>query len=117
MKYRRIPFVSPGATLNGLKRARRRSSLKGYGPQYPNSSFLGAASLSRFFGEESAINDNGIVNDRDAGMFTAASSMMPYAMPLGSLGAATPTGQSTTVMLRPQPGAPPGFPGFFAWLK
>src|SRR5277367_2301714 len=69
MNYRKIPFMTrKGSTLmDGLAPV---TVNKGFGPQFPNSSFLGAL--------------------------------------------APP---STTVIMRPQPGAPAGFPGFFGWLK
>src|SRR5271167_3471442 len=130
MNYRKIPFVRAGSSLmNGLapivsqspaqKSRRTRPRLRpgayilGYGPMYPGSSMLGHISKSKFFGEESGDNDNGIVNDYDP-LFRNKETM-PFA--LDGLGDALPAGTSQTVMLRAQPGAPPGFPGFFAWLK
>jgi hypothetical protein len=131
MRFSKIPFVSSGNLMDGLapivsqspaqktmrkKRLRPGRMLSGYGPMYPNSSMLGAynsISESKFFGEESASNYNGIQNQTDP--LFRNSDRVPYT--LDGLGDALPPGQSTTVMLRPNPGSPAGFPGFFAWLK
>jgi hypothetical protein len=70
MNYRKIPFYKNTVTLDGLKPA--FVPQHGFGPQYPNSSFLGATAVPS---------------------------------------------SATTVVLRPQPNAAPGFPGFFGWLR
>lgn len=104
MRYQKIPFVN-SPILNGL------TPMCGYGPQYPNSSMLGATSMSRFFGEEAASNDNGLINQTD--MLFRTRSRKPYGLgSMGGLGAAP-----VKVLLRPQANTPAGFPGFFAWLK
>jgi hypothetical protein len=113
MRYRKIPFVS-STTMSGLApMVVKPRGMRGFGPQYPNSSMLGHISLSKFFGEESANNDNGLINDLDP--LFRNNERGPYS--LSGLGDALPAGRSVTVMLRPQPKSPGGFPGFFAWLK
>jgi len=129
MRFSKIPFVSSGSLMDGLapivsqspaqksmRKKRMRPGMRGYGPQYPNSSLIGAynsISESKFFGEESASNYDGITNQTDA--LFRNSDRVPYT--LDGLGDALPAGSSTTVMLRPNTDSPAGFPGFFAWLK
>jgi hypothetical protein len=75
MVYRKIPFQKSRGSMalhgdEGLTPILPKRVPHGFGPQFPNSTMLGAVA------------------------------------PVG-----------TTVIMRPQPNAPAGFPGFFAWLK
>jgi hypothetical protein len=141
MNYRKIPFVR-NETLHGLAPLLQ----PGFGPMYPNSSMLGALSRSGFVGEEDATSaTNGIINDNDPlfwrrtrrgpaigpkrGLSGGGQSESGFVMEESASGGNGITNDSdyvfarnrglgaTTVMLRPQADAPPGFPGFFGWLR
>jgi hypothetical protein len=101
MQYRKIPFFKSG--MRGLGNSIPRklpftNGLGNYGAEFPNSSFLGASDMNVY-----------------APKIPYGPTFASAAPWLSGLGAGAPAAQ-TTIMLRPQPNAPKGWPGFFGWL-